>query len=113
MLRMEERKPNKVQNDTSMNNVEIPSIFSDDDLYLFGQGKEYRLYEKMGAHVRNVNGVVGTNFATWAPNALAVSVIGDFNGWRREANPMHLRHRDLGVWECFIAGVQNGAQYKF
>jgi len=92
---------------------EIPSIFSDDDLYLFGQGKEYRIYEKMGAHFRTINGVTGTNFATWAPNALAVSVIGDFNDWRRDANPLHLRHRELGVWECFVPGVQIGAQYKF
>src|SRR5712692_12070187 len=89
------------------------SMFSDDDLYLFGQGKEYRIYEKMGAHVRTVNGVTGANFATWAPNALTVSVMGDFNNWRRDANPMHLRHRELGVWECFVPGVQIGAQYKF
>src|SRR6266567_7081006 len=91
----------------------VPSIFSDDDLYLFGQGKEYRIYEKMGAHVRTVNNVMGTNFATWAPNALAVSVIGDFNDWRRDADPMHLRHHELGVWECCVPGVEIGAQYKF
>ncbi len=101
---------NKAQDDTSAKESDIPSIFSDDDLYLFGQGKEYRIYEKMGAHVRTVNGVTGTNFATWAPNALTVSVMGDFNNWRRDANPMHLRHRELGVWECFVPGVQIGAQ---
>ena len=84
----------EAQYDTSMKEAEIPSIFSDDDLYLFGQGKEHRIYEKMGAHVRNVNGIMGTNFATWAPNALAVSVIGDFNDWRRNVNPMHLRHHE-------------------
>ncbi len=110
---MKEPQFNKAQSDTSMNEPEISSIFSEDDLYLFGQGKEYRIYEKMGAHVRNINGVTGTNFATWAPNAMAVSVIGDFNDWRRNANPMLLRHHELGVWECFIPGVQIGAQYKF
>jgi len=113
MLVMKEPQFNKAQNETSMKESEIPSIFSDDDLYLFGQGKEYRIYEKMGAHVRNINGVVGTSFTTWAPNALAVSVIGDFNDWRRDANPMHVRHHELGVWECFVPGVQIGAQYKF
>ncbi len=110
---MTEPQFNKAQDDISTKELEIPSIFSDYDLYLFGQGKEYRIYEKMGAHVRTFNGVTGTNFATWAPNALAVSVIGDFNDWRRAANPMHLRHRELGVWECFVPGVQIGAQYKF
>src|SRR5947199_1836193 len=113
MLVMEKPQFNKAQNDASMQGSESPSIFSDDDLYLFGQGKEYRIYEKMGAHVRNVKGVVGTSFATWAPNALAVSVIGDFNDWKRNVNPMHLRHHELGVWECFVPGVQIGAQYKF
>jgi 1,4-alpha-glucan branching enzyme len=110
---MKEPQFNKAQDDTSTGELEIPSIFSNDDLYLFGQGKEYRIYEKMGAHVRTISSVTGTNFATWAPNALAVSVIGDFNDWRRDANPMHLRHRELGVWECFVPEVQIGAQYKF
>ncbi|MEO8970744.1 MAG: 1,4-alpha-glucan branching protein GlgB [Ktedonobacteraceae bacterium] len=92
---------------------EVPSIFSDFDLYLFGQGKNYRIYEKMGAHIRNVNGIMGVNFAVWAPNALTVSVIGDFNDWNRSATPMHQRHNDLGVWECFVPGVSVGALYKF
>lgn len=92
---------------------DAPSIFSDFDLYLFGQGKDYHIYEKLGAHARTVDGVSGVNFAVWAPNALAVSVIGDFNQWNRSAAPMHLRHNDLGVWECFIAGLGVGALYKF
>ncbi len=99
--------------DASTIEQDVPSIFSDFDLYLFGQGKDYRIYEKMGAHPRTVNGVTGVHFAVWAPNALAVSVIGDFNGWSRIANPMHLRHQDLGVWECFVPGVQVGALYKY
>jgi len=92
---------------------EVPTIFSDFDLYLFGQGKHHRIYEKMGAHPFVVNGVAGVNFAVWAPNALSVSVIGDFNGWNRSANPMHLRHNDLGVWECFIPGLQVRTIYKY
>ncbi|HLX39651.1 MAG TPA: 1,4-alpha-glucan branching protein GlgB [Ktedonobacteraceae bacterium] len=92
---------------------EIPSIFSDFDLYLFGQGQNYRIYEKMGAHIRTVSDVVGVNFSVWAPNARTVSVIGDFNDWNRNATPMHLRHNDLGVWECFVPGVPVGTRYKF
>jgi 1,4-alpha-glucan branching enzyme len=92
---------------------DIPSFFSDFDLYLFGQGKNYRIYEKMGAHVRTVNGVTGVNFAVWAPNALTVSVIGDFNGWNRGTTPMYRRHNDLGVWECFVPGLSVGVLYKF
>src|SRR6266851_4098354 len=92
---------------------DIPSILSDFDLHLFGQGKEYRIYEKMGAHLLVVNGVTGVNFALWAPNARSVSVIGDFNGWRHGATPMHLRHQDLGVWECFVPGLTAGALYKY
>ncbi|MFL5659542.1 MAG: 1,4-alpha-glucan branching protein GlgB [Ktedonobacteraceae bacterium] len=92
---------------------DIPSILSDFDLHLLGQGKEYRIYEKMGAHLLVVNGVTGVNFALWAPNASSVSVIGDFNGWQHGATPMHLRHQDLGVWECFVPGLTAGALYKY
>ena len=91
----------------------VPSLFTDFDLYLFGQGKHFRIYEKMGAHPREIDGVAGVNFAVWAPNALAVSVVGDFNGWDRNANPMYRRHDDLGVWECFVPGVWEGALYKY
>src|SRR5258706_414600 len=91
----------------------FPSILSDFDLYLFGQGRHHNIYEKMGAHPFTVNGVEGVNFAVWAPNAQTVSVIGDFNGWNRSANPMHLRHNDLGVWECFVPGLDVGAIYKY
>lgn len=106
---------NDVPDDTSTDTVqeEVPSFFSDFDLYLFGQGKNYRIYEKMGAHVRTVNGVTGVNFAVWVPNALSVSVIGDFNDWNRGATPMHLRHNDLGVWECFVPALSVGVLYKF
>ncbi|HET7641549.1 MAG TPA: 1,4-alpha-glucan branching protein GlgB, partial [Ktedonobacteraceae bacterium] len=77
------------------------------------QGKNYRIYEKMGAHLRIFNGVAGVHFAVWAPNALSVSVIGDFNGWQRGVTPMTLSHQELGVWECFVPGLQAGALYKY
>lgn len=92
---------------------EVPSLFSDFDLHLFGQGRHYQLYEKMGSHIRTVQGVTGVNFAVWAPNARAVSVIGDFNQWNRSATPMRLRHRDLGVWECFVPDLRSSILYKF
>src|SRR5437773_11512720 len=92
---------------------EVPSLFSEFDLYLFGQGKHYDLYEKMGAHPRVVDGVAGVNFAVWAPNALAVSVIGDFNNWDRGATPMQLRHHDFVVWECFVLVLGVGTFDKY
>jgi 1,4-alpha-glucan branching enzyme len=98
---------------TTEQEQEQESIFSDFDLYLFGQGKHYHLYEKMGAHPRVLNGVAGVHFAAWAPNALTVSVIGNFNEWNRGTHQMQRRHNDLGVWECFIPGVKVGALYKF
>jgi len=108
------QQQDNVPDDTPNSKEEaIPSIFSDFDLYLFGQGKNYRIYEKMGAHERVVHGVAGVNFAVWAPNALSISVIGDFNNWNRSANQMQLRHIDLGVWECFIPGLHNGVLYKY
>lgn len=108
------QQQDNMPDDTSTSQEETtPSIFSDFDLYLFGQGKNYRIYEKMGAHGRVVNGVAGVNFAVWAPNALSVSVVGDFNNWNRSANEMQLRHVDLGVWECFIPGLHNGILYKY
>src|SRR2546430_14136054 len=90
-----------VPDNTSTTQQDTTSIFGDFDLYLFGQGKNYRIYEKMGAHVRTVNAVTGVHFAVWAPNALAVSFIGDFNNWQRTANPMHLRQRDMWAHACF------------
>ena len=107
------QKHENMPSSTSIIGQDIPSIFSDFDLYLFGQGKNYRIYEKMGAHPRIVNDVPGVHFAVWAPNAQAVSVIGDFNGWNRGANPMYVRHHELGIWECFVPGLQVGAKYKY
>src|SRR5260370_2618070 len=99
----------KEQNNTQ----DVPSVFSDFDLYLFGQSKHYRIYEKMGAHRRTVNGVTGTNFATWAPNALAGSLIGDFNNWMRDANPMHLRHATLRAPQRSLPSIHHPHLYHY
>jgi len=89
----------------------LPTL-GDQDLYLFNEGNEHRIYEKLGAHVRDLGGVAGVAFAVWAPAAARVSVIGDFNGWDGRYHPM----RGLGasgVWEIFIPGLGPGELYKF
>ncbi len=89
----------------------FPSLMGEMDLHLFGEGNHHRLYEKLGAHISEVDGIRGTAFAVWAPNARRVSVVGDFNGWdgRRHA----MRKHPGGVWEIFVPGVGDGAVYKF
>ncbi|MDP9048087.1 MAG: 1,4-alpha-glucan branching protein GlgB, partial [Bacteroidota bacterium] len=74
-----------------MKPVEVYSRFTDFDIGLFQSGKHYKLYEKLGAHVVEHNGVVGTYFAVWAPNAQHVSVIANFNGWNRGSHPLYVR----------------------
>ncbi|GIW97642.1 MAG: 1,4-alpha-glucan branching enzyme GlgB [Pirellulaceae bacterium] len=89
-----------------------PPLLSDFDLYLFGEGRHWRIYDKLGAHLREVDGVTGVNFAVWAPNAESVEVIGDFNGWDGSQHPMR-KHIPSGVWELFIPDVQPGQKYKY
>ena len=82
------------------------------DQYLFSMGTHYDIYKKMGAHEAVMNGKKGVYFAVWAPNAATVSVIGEFNGWREEANPM-TRLEPSGIYEGFVVGAQVGMLYKF
>ena len=82
------------------------------DIHLAVEGRHEELYERLGAHPRELNGVGGVAFAVWAPNAASVSVVGDFNGWDGRLNPM----RSLGssgLWELFIPGAEEGSRYKF
>ena len=88
------------------------SLVTADDLFLFNEGNHYRLYEKLGSHVAEVDGVAGCYFAVWAPNAERVSVMGDFNHWDRESHPLHSRGQS-GIWECFIPGIGPGSNYKY
>ena len=82
----------------------FPSVLTEYDLYLSGEGTHYLKYEKLGAHVREVAGVRGVHFAVWAPNAKRVSVVGNFNFWDGRVYPM--RHRgESGIWEIFIPGA--------
>ncbi len=89
----------------------LPTL-GETDLYLFAQGNERRIYDKLGSHLRTIDGVPGTSFAVWAPNAQRISVVGDFNGWDGRRHPMRLLGAS-GVWEIFIPGVGEGAHYKF
>ena len=82
------------------------------DQYLFSMGTHYEIYKKMGAHEAVMNGKKGVYFAVWAPNAATVSVIGEFNGWREEANPM-TRLEPSGIYEGFVVGAKVGMLYKF
>jgi 1,4-alpha-glucan branching enzyme len=82
------------------------------DIHLVMEGRHEELYERLGAHVREIAGVVGTAFAVWAPNARSISVVGDFNSWDGRLHPM----RSLGssgIWELFVPGVGDGQKYKY
>ena len=96
-----------------MNQVQTHSLFTDFDIDLFKAGKHFRLYEKMGAHLIEVNGVKGVYFAVWAPSARSVSVVGDFNYWIQGEHQLNVRWDASGIWEGFIPGVEKGTTYKY
>ncbi|MFQ6806378.1 MAG: 1,4-alpha-glucan branching protein GlgB [Lachnospiraceae bacterium] len=86
--------------------------FGELDQYLFGQATHYDIYKKLGAHLTTRNRKKGVYFAVWAPNAQAVSVVGDFNKWEDSADPME-KVGPIGVWEVFVPGAKLGDLYKF
>ena len=90
----------------------FPALLQEYDLHLIGEGTHYLKYERLGAHVREVDGVRGVHFAVWAPNAQRVSVVGNFNNWDGRRHPMRVRGSS-GVWELFIPGMAEGDIYKF
>ena len=87
-------------------------ILSDLDEYLLGEGTHQRIWEALGAHPMTLDGVAGTHFAVWAPNARRVSVVGDFNAWDGRRHVMR-RRGGTGVWEIFVPGARDGAAYKY
>jgi 1,4-alpha-glucan branching enzyme len=96
-----------------MSNVQAHSLFTEFDINLFKAGKHFRLYEKLGAHLAEVDGKKGVYFAVWAPSAKAVSVIGDFNYWIEGEHPLNVRWDGSGIWEGFIPNVEKGSKYKY
>ncbi len=87
-------------------------LITEVDRYLYNNGRHYEIYEKLGAHPENYEENDGMYFAVWAPHGSQVSVVGDFNGWDPEANPMTLL-ADSGIWEAFVSGLSVGELYKY
>ena len=118
---MSEKKKNisntEVNTDVAETDVQVVGnlneFITEYDIYLFREGKHFSLHEKLGAHVIEHNNTRGTFFAVWAPNAESVSVIGNFNGWLKDANYLKLREDESGIWEGFLPGVEKGEAYKY
>ncbi len=96
-----------------MEKVRHHSLFTDYDIFLFRGGRHYRLYDRLGSRPLELDGQAGTYFAVWAPNARAVSVVGNFNHWTPEEYNLHVRWDSSGIWEGWIPGVQKGDLYKY
>jgi 1,4-alpha-glucan branching enzyme len=88
------------------------ALLTADDLHLFHEGSHGRLYQKLGAQAASEDGVPGVRFGVWAPNALSVSVFGDFNDWDESGRPLEPMGEG-GVWSGFVPGLRKGALYKF
>ncbi len=89
----------------------FPTLLSDFELHLHGEGTNYETYSTLGAHFTSCEGVHGVRFAVWAPNAISVSVASDFNDWEGRRHPMRLRSG--GIWELFIPNMRQGTAYKY
>ncbi|MFP2995075.1 1,4-alpha-glucan branching protein GlgB [Spongiivirga sp. MCCC 1A20706] len=89
------------------------SLFTDFDIQLFKAGKHFKLYEKLGSHIIEVDDVKGVYFAVWAPSAKSVSVVGDFNYWNDAEHQLYVRWDGSGIWEGFIPEISQGEKYKY
>ena len=88
------------------------SMLTNYDLHLLGEGRHWQSYQKLGAHVSTEGGIAGVHFAVWAPNATAVSVVGDFNDWDGRQHQLR-RLPSAGIWELFLPGLSAGTIYKY
>lgn len=95
------------------NRMKHYSLFTDQDSHLFKEGRHFRLFDKLGSRVVEVDGETGVYFAVWAPNAKSVRVMGNFNFWNNEECQMYPRWDHTGIWEGFIPGLENGEVYKY
>jgi 1,4-alpha-glucan branching enzyme len=108
----------KIKNKSTKRNIQKNdalydvTLLTEDDIYLFNEGSHFRLYDKLGSHPMVKDGQEGTYFAVWAPDAECISVIGDFNGWKKSAHSLRPKGNS-GIWEGFIPGVQKGTYYKY
>ncbi len=109
----EQSCPDLALNNVIMTKVVSHSLFTDFDINLFKAGKHFKLYEKLGSHIIEVNGVKGTYFAVWAPSARSVSVVGDFNGWNETGYQLYVRWDGSGIWEGFLPELGKGTLYKY
>ena len=107
-----EKKAARPRTPKTAKKPEAQPFITEFDQYLFGQGVHYEIYKKLGAHVAMKKGKKGVYFAVWAPDAARVCLVGDFNGWDREADPM-TRLEPLGIPELFVPGMKEGALYKY
>jgi len=98
---------------TQSTHTQAFSLLTELDIHLFREGKHFRLYDKLGSHIVKHKGQTGTYFAVWAPNGQNVSVIGNFNGWNRNAHPLNCRPDGSGIWEGFIPAIGHGEVYKY
>ena len=116
VVAMPQRYRLRVHDDHGPHTIDDPyrfgTLLGELDLWLLGQGNHLDLYRVLGAHPMEIDGVRGTRFAVWAPNAQRVSVVGDWNDWDGRVHPMRLR-REAGVWELFEPGIEPGARYKY
>jgi 1,4-alpha-glucan branching enzyme len=104
---------NQAGEETTMHDpYSFPSLLTDYDLHLLGEGRHWDSYQRLGAHRRTIRGVEGINFTVWAPNSESVSIVGDFNRWDRRKHAMR-KHVPSGIWELFIPELPVGTLYKF
>src|SRR4051812_19326531 len=87
-------------------------LLGEQDLFLFNEGPHTRAYRRLGSHLATLDGQDGVAFAVWAPSAQGVSVIGEFNGWKKDASPLRLIEPS-GIWQGFVPGLEQGAVYKY
>lgn len=93
--------------------INHPDFLTEYDIYLFKKGNNNNLFNKLGSHLTELDGVKGTHFAVWAPNAENVSVIGDFNGWNKESHMLNPRWDESGIWDGFIPNLKENTLYKY
>lgn len=109
LLQADDEQGNQV---TMHDPYSFPHLLTGYDLHLLNEGTHWKSYERLGAHLRTIDGVSGVNFVVWAPNATSISIIGDFNEWDGRRHPMH-KHIPSGFWELFVPGLGEGTLYKF